>query len=126
MRLIAPGRVVEGLDLQARAGGEYERRKWQERDQRHGYGSPSAGLLYKGKDCAGSPSLLHRSFTHPHTTSSPAFAVVITMSRTGTPGAVPSNTLLLRRQLAELTKHPVEGFSAGAGLRSLHGCRLAS
>jgi len=25
----------------------------------------------------------------------------------------PSNTLLLRRQLAELTKHPVEGFSAG-------------
>jgi len=24
-----------------------------------------------------------------------------------------SNTLLLRRQLAELTKHPVEGFSAG-------------
>jgi len=30
---------------------------------------------------------------------------------TGTPLA--SNTLLLRRQLAELTKHPVEGFSAG-------------
>lgn len=27
---------------------------------------------------------------------------------------LPSNTLLLRRQLAELTKHPVEGFSAGA------------
>lgn len=25
-----------------------------------------------------------------------------------------SNTLLLRRQLLELTKHPVEGFSAGA------------
>jgi len=25
-----------------------------------------------------------------------------------------SNTLLLRRQLAELTKRPVEGFSAGA------------
>jgi ubiquitin-conjugating enzyme E2 G1 len=25
-----------------------------------------------------------------------------------------SNTLLLRRQLAELTKHPVQGFSAGA------------
>lgn len=25
-----------------------------------------------------------------------------------------SNTLLLRRQLAELTKHPLEGFSAGA------------
>ncbi|KAI0033038.1 ubiquitin-conjugating enzyme/RWD-like protein [Vararia minispora EC-137] len=25
----------------------------------------------------------------------------------------PSNTLLLRRQLLELTKHPVEGFSAG-------------
>jgi ubiquitin-conjugating enzyme E2 G1 len=24
-----------------------------------------------------------------------------------------SNTLLLRRQLTELTKHPVEGFSAG-------------
>ncbi|KAI0776824.1 ubiquitin-conjugating enzyme [Trametes elegans] len=34
-------------------------------------------------------------------------------SRTGTPNSVPSNTLLLRRQLAELTKHPVEGFSAG-------------
>jgi hypothetical protein len=30
---------------------------------------------------------------------------------TATPFA--SNTLLLRRQLAELTKHPVEGFSAG-------------
>ena len=27
-----------------------------------------------------------------------------------------SNTLLLRRQLAELTKHPVEGFSAGESL----------
>ena len=27
-----------------------------------------------------------------------------------------SNTLLLRRQLAELTKHPVEGFSAGGPL----------
>ncbi len=25
-----------------------------------------------------------------------------------------SNTLLLRRQLTELTKHPVEGFSAGS------------
>nr|GAT51045.1 ubiquitin-conjugating enzyme [Mycena chlorophos] len=34
------------------------------------------------------------------------------MSKPGTPGAA-SNTLLLRRQLAELTKHPVEGFSAG-------------
>ncbi|KAL7278610.1 hypothetical protein ACG7TL_007611 [Trametes sanguinea] len=34
-------------------------------------------------------------------------------SRTGTPNNVPSNTLLLRRQLMELTKHPVEGFSAG-------------
>ncbi|EIW56668.1 ubiquitin-conjugating enzyme [Trametes versicolor FP-101664 SS1] len=34
-------------------------------------------------------------------------------SRTGTPGNVASNTLLLRRQLTELTKHPVEGFSAG-------------
>ncbi|EGO28541.1 hypothetical protein SERLADRAFT_459079, partial [Serpula lacrymans var. lacrymans S7.9] len=33
------------------------------------------------------------------------------MSKPGTPP--PSNTLLLRRQLAELTKHPVEGFSAG-------------
>lgn len=31
---------------------------------------------------------------------------------TATPLA--SNTLLLRRQLAELTKHPVAGFSAGA------------
>jgi len=29
------------------------------------------------------------------------------------PVANSSNTLLLRRQLAELTKHPVEGFSAG-------------
>lgn len=37
------------------------------------------------------------------------------MSKPGTPGtpSTPSNTLLLRRQLAELTKHPVEGFSAG-------------
>ncbi|TFY50209.1 hypothetical protein EVG20_g11655 [Dentipellis fragilis] len=33
------------------------------------------------------------------------------MSKPGTP--TPSNTLLLRRQLMELTKHPVEGFSAG-------------
>jgi ubiquitin-conjugating enzyme E2 G1 len=30
-----------------------------------------------------------------------------------TPPPPPSNTLLLRRQLAELTKHPLEGFSAG-------------
>lgn len=36
------------------------------------------------------------------------------MSKPGTPGtSTPSNTLLLRRQLTELTKHPVEGFSAG-------------
>ncbi|KAG6907720.1 hypothetical protein DXG01_007633 [Tephrocybe rancida] len=33
------------------------------------------------------------------------------MSKPGTPNA--SNTLLLRRQLTELTKRPVEGFSAG-------------
>ncbi|TEB22480.1 ubiquitin conjugating enzyme [Coprinellus micaceus] len=33
------------------------------------------------------------------------------MSRSST--NTPSNTLLLRRQLAELTKKPVEGFSAG-------------
>ncbi|KAG2072031.1 ubiquitin-conjugating enzyme [Suillus decipiens] len=33
------------------------------------------------------------------------------MSKPSTPQ--PSNTLLLRRQLTELTKHPVEGFSAG-------------
>ncbi|KAG6856842.1 hypothetical protein H0H87_012900 [Tephrocybe sp. NHM501043] len=33
------------------------------------------------------------------------------MSKPGTP--TPSNTLLLRRQLTELTKRPVEGFSAG-------------
>ncbi|KAJ6482906.1 ubiquitin-conjugating enzyme [Mycena vitilis] len=33
------------------------------------------------------------------------------MSKPSTPTA--SNTLLLRRQLTELTKHPVEGFSAG-------------
>ncbi|PSS22621.1 hypothetical protein PHLCEN_2v3048 [Hermanssonia centrifuga] len=30
------------------------------------------------------------------------------------PANTPYNTLLLRRQLAELTKHPVDGFSAGA------------
>ncbi|KAI0298013.1 ubiquitin-conjugating enzyme/RWD-like protein [Russula brevipes] len=30
-----------------------------------------------------------------------------------TPTPPASNTLLLRRQLSELTKHPVEGFSAG-------------
>ncbi|TFK69774.1 ubiquitin-conjugating enzyme [Pluteus cervinus] len=29
------------------------------------------------------------------------------------PTVTPSNNLLLRRQLQELTKHPVEGFSAG-------------
>lgn len=29
------------------------------------------------------------------------------------PTNTPSNTLLLRRQLTELTKRPVEGFSAG-------------
>ncbi|GLB44627.1 putative ubiquitin-conjugating enzyme family protein [Lyophyllum shimeji] len=34
------------------------------------------------------------------------------MSKPGTPSAA-SNTLLLRRQLTELTKSPVEGFSAG-------------
>ena len=33
---------------------------------------------------------------------------------TSTPSTpTPSNTLLLRRQLTELTKKPVEGFSAG-------------
>lgn len=36
------------------------------------------------------------------------------MSTTSTVTPLASNTLLLRRQLAELTKHPVEGFSAGA------------
>ncbi|KAF7373356.1 Ubiquitin-conjugating enzyme [Mycena sanguinolenta] len=35
------------------------------------------------------------------------------MSKPSTPGGTSSNTLLLRRQLTELTKHPVEGFSAG-------------
>ncbi|KAF7345109.1 Ubiquitin-conjugating enzyme E2 G1 [Mycena venus] len=35
------------------------------------------------------------------------------MSKPSTPGGTASNTLLLRRQLTELTKHPVEGFSAG-------------
>ncbi|KIY48534.1 ubiquitin-conjugating enzyme [Fistulina hepatica ATCC 64428] len=35
------------------------------------------------------------------------------MSKPSTPGPTTSNTLLLRRQLAELTKRPVEGFSAG-------------
>ncbi|KAJ3843313.1 ubiquitin-conjugating enzyme [Lentinula raphanica] len=35
----------------------------------------------------------------------------IAMSKPSTPSN--SNTLLLRRQLTELTKHPVEGFSAG-------------
>ncbi|KII84104.1 hypothetical protein PLICRDRAFT_168176 [Plicaturopsis crispa FD-325 SS-3] len=34
------------------------------------------------------------------------------MSKPSTPNSA-SNTLLLRRQLQELTKHPVEGFSAG-------------
>jgi hypothetical protein len=33
------------------------------------------------------------------------------MSHSATPTA--SNSLILRRQLTELTKHPVEGFSAG-------------
>ncbi|KAJ7145824.1 ubiquitin-conjugating enzyme/RWD-like protein [Mycena epipterygia] len=35
------------------------------------------------------------------------------MSKPSTPGQTASNTILLRRQLTELTKHPVEGFSAG-------------
>ncbi|KAL1741465.1 ubiquitin-conjugating enzyme/RWD-like protein [Schizophyllum fasciatum] len=35
------------------------------------------------------------------------------MSKPGTPSNSGSNSLLLRRQLTELTKHPVEGFSAG-------------
>ncbi|KAK0213496.1 ubiquitin-conjugating enzyme [Armillaria fumosa] len=35
------------------------------------------------------------------------------MSKPSTPTQHASNTLLLRRQLNELTKHPVEGFSAG-------------
>ncbi|PBK92614.1 ubiquitin-conjugating enzyme [Armillaria gallica] len=35
------------------------------------------------------------------------------MSKPSTPTQHTSNTLLLRRQLNELTKHPVEGFSAG-------------
>ncbi|ESK89913.1 ubiquitin conjugating enzyme [Moniliophthora roreri MCA 2997] len=35
------------------------------------------------------------------------------MSKPGTPSQANSNTLLLRRQLTELTKRPVEGFSAG-------------
>ncbi|KZT05227.1 ubiquitin-conjugating enzyme [Laetiporus sulphureus 93-53] len=35
------------------------------------------------------------------------------MSRSSAPTSTPSNTLLLQRQLAELTKRPVEGFSAG-------------
>lgn len=45
-------------------------------------------------------------------------------TRSGAPGngAVASNTLLLRRQLAELTKHPLEGFSAGMDIRFLAGC----
>ena len=32
------------------------------------------------------------------------------------PATANSNTLILRRQLAELTKRPVEGFSAGGRL----------
>ncbi|TRM60067.1 ubiquitin-conjugating enzyme/RWD-like protein [Schizophyllum amplum] len=35
------------------------------------------------------------------------------MSKPSTPSNSNSNSLLLRRQLTELTKHPVEGFSAG-------------
>ncbi|KAJ7875380.1 ubiquitin-conjugating enzyme [Mycena olivaceomarginata] len=35
------------------------------------------------------------------------------MSKPSTPGGTASNSILLRRQLMELTKHPVEGFSAG-------------
>ncbi|KAJ7468629.1 ubiquitin-conjugating enzyme [Mycena latifolia] len=35
------------------------------------------------------------------------------MSKPSTPSQTASNTILLRRQLTELTKHPVEGFSAG-------------
>jgi hypothetical protein len=35
-------------------------------------------------------------------------------------GQTASNTLLLRRQLAELTKRPVEGFSAGKHRQEPH------
>ncbi|KZT66751.1 ubiquitin-conjugating enzyme [Daedalea quercina L-15889] len=35
------------------------------------------------------------------------------MSKSSLPTSVPSNTLLLRRQLTELKKRPLEGFSAG-------------
>ena len=38
---------------------------------------------------------------------------VLPMSRSPAPQS--SNSLLLRRQLTELTKRPVEGFSAGTG-----------
>jgi len=41
------------------------------------------------------------------------------MSKPSTPQ--PSNTLLLRRQLTELTKRPVEGFSAGTDHPPLSG-----
>ncbi len=41
------------------------------------------------------------------------------MSKPATPSQANSNTLLLRRQLQELTKHPVEGFSAGTPHREL-------
>lgn len=42
------------------------------------------------------------------------------MSTNSSPPA--SNTLLLRRQLTELTKRPVEGFSAGSYPRNLPQC----
>lgn len=46
--------------------------------------------------------------------------VVPTMSKPSQETPPASNTLLLRRQLVELTKRPVEGFSAGTKLQSVH------
>lgn len=57
----------------------------------------------------GDNSLIFQSFTLCNFVK----ASIDLMSKPSTPQ--PSNTLLLRRQLTELTKHPVEGFSAGAG-----------
>lgn len=43
------------------------------------------------------------------------------MSKPSTPSATSNSNLILKRQLIELQKHPVEGFSAGI-LLIAHSC----
>jgi hypothetical protein len=64
-------------------------------------------------DCSAPGELLIPQ-PRPH---SPRSFTIWRLNMTSTPGGTASNTLLLRRQLAELTKHPIEGISAGTFAR---------